>query len=258
MCVMAISWQNHEQFPFVILANRDEFYSRPARAMSWWASEPDILAGQDELKNGTWFGINENGRWAVVTNFRDPADKNSYELSRGLLVRDFLYDKRTVHEYASALITQKHRYAKFNLIFGDLQQAIYVSSELDELTTLQRGLYSLSNATLHDDWHKTTRLKKKLEQLLAENDFSFESAFSALEDRSHPEHDSQVQRTGLPIEVERALSPVFVALDGYGTRASTVMLADSSGKIQIAEKSFLDGKELKTVHHEFRVSNNTQ
>ncbi|MCP4236515.1 MAG: NRDE family protein, partial [Aestuariibacter sp.] len=72
MCLILIALQQHKDYPLVVIANRDEFYARPTRAAHWWDDEPDIFAGRDLTAGGTWLGINRRGRFAAVTNFREP------------------------------------------------------------------------------------------------------------------------------------------------------------------------------------------
>ena len=91
MCLIAFAWQQHPAFPLIIAANRDEFFVRPARAARWWEHNGrSLFAGQDEQAGGTWMGVSGDGRFAALTNHRDPASVRSNAPSRGALVPHFL------------------------------------------------------------------------------------------------------------------------------------------------------------------------
>ena len=75
MCLIVMAWRAHPEIPLLIAANRDEFHSRPTCAAHWWKDRGDILAGRDLVAGGTWIGITRSGRFAAVTNYRDPAQR---------------------------------------------------------------------------------------------------------------------------------------------------------------------------------------
>jgi len=75
MCLVLLAWRGHAKYPCVIAANRDELHSRPAVAAQWWPSRPPILAGRDLSAGGTWLGVTRTGRFAALTNYRDPEQR---------------------------------------------------------------------------------------------------------------------------------------------------------------------------------------
>ncbi len=75
MCVIFFSFKQNREYPFVLLANRDEFYDRPTAEADFWEDHPEILAGRDLVGKGTWLGVTTTGRFSAVTNFRDPTQK---------------------------------------------------------------------------------------------------------------------------------------------------------------------------------------
>lgn len=44
---------------------------RPTEQAHWWEDEPNILAGRDKVKRGTWLAFSRAGRFAFLTNFRE-------------------------------------------------------------------------------------------------------------------------------------------------------------------------------------------
>ena len=100
MCLILFAWQAHPRYSLVVAANRDEFHQRPSAAANFWEDDPGILAGRDLQGGGTWLGITRSGRFAAITNYREPLDPEPPpERSRGLLVRDFLITERVLSVY---------------------------------------------------------------------------------------------------------------------------------------------------------------
>ena len=72
MCLIVVGWHVHPDYPLVVAANRDEFHARPTAAAARWADAPQVGAGRDLEAGGTWLGIATGGRFAAVTNVREP------------------------------------------------------------------------------------------------------------------------------------------------------------------------------------------
>ncbi len=103
MCIALIAYNYFDNFPLVILSNRDEYHSRCTKKAHFWEEYPDILAGRDLEQGGTWFGINKkNGRIGLLTNFREP-NQDPKKKSRGSLIVDFLVGNFTDKEYLYTL-----------------------------------------------------------------------------------------------------------------------------------------------------------
>ena len=64
----------------------------------------------------------------------------------------------------------------------------------------------------------------------------FEAAFAMLADRAVAP-DAELPDTNVGLELERALSPLFIASPIYGTRCSTVVLA-TKDRVVLEERSF--------------------
>ena len=68
MCLILFTINPTSKYKLILAANRDEFYDRPAEPAAFWKSDPDLLAGKDLKKGGTWLGITKSGRFAAITN----------------------------------------------------------------------------------------------------------------------------------------------------------------------------------------------
>jgi uncharacterized protein with NRDE domain len=220
MCLILVAWRAHPEFPLVVAANRDEFFARPTTTASFWPGS-GILAGRDLQAGGTWMGVSPSGRFAALTNFRDPARHRDDAKSRGQLVADFLVAEAPAQAWLEQLRADSGRYNPFNLIVGDASALACLSSVTGEVRDLAPGVFGLSNHLLDTPWPKVEAAKSSLSGALSalSNDGAL---FDLLRDDSvHP--DELLPRTGISLEWERLLSAAFVKAPGYGTRSSTVL-----------------------------------
>lgn len=226
MCLIVFAYKKHPKFPLILLANRDEFYDRPTKSAHFWEDFPEIYAGRDEVFGGTWLGITKNGRFSALTNFRQAA-QNKGEISRGNLVSDFLKTNESVSEYLENVRKTSENYSGFNLLTGiftdEFCELGYLSNRGDgEIKLLDAGIYGLSNHLLDTNWKKVERTKSGLTEIIS-NNFSDEDLFNLLQDKTLAE-DKDLPNTGIGIERERILSPVFIETPVYGTRSSAIVL----------------------------------
>ena len=101
----------------------------------------------------------------------------------------------------------------------------------------------LSNHRLDTPWPKAERLRTGLrsvldEPSLAADDQSLIDALLAIMSDRDTAPDHTLPATGLPLDSERALSSPFICTEGYGTRATTVMLTTRGGHARFVEQSF--------------------
>jgi uncharacterized protein with NRDE domain len=243
MCLIALAYKIHPRYPLIVAANRDEFLERPTEPAHFWKDAPDILAGRDERAGGTWMGITRKGRFAAITNYRDLRMKTTTGPSRGLLVREAL-------EHGIDPGTTK-TYAGFNLIYGTVDGLRYHNNIEGTDEALQPGIHGLSNHFLDTPWPKVVKAKQELEHALSLPDTDLPEALFRLlaDDATAPEQ--ALPDTGLPLEMERAASSIFIRSAGYGTRCSTVVLMDAEGKVQFEERTWPHGKKV-TEHLSLR------
>lgn len=242
MCLILVGWQVHPAYPLVVAANRDEFHARPTASAAFWDEDAQVFGGRDLEAGGTWLGATRDGRFAAVTNVREPGAAKG-KRSRGELTARFLLEKQAALAYAEALTPDD--YSGFNLLLGDRETLAYVTNRDPGHQILNPGVYGLSNHRLDTPWPKLLKARENFSRAL--DRLPDETAFfELLADRSI-EADDRLPDTGVPLAWERLLSAVFVQSPEYGTRASTLLLRNAAGDMVLYEKSFAaDGSEIQS------------
>lgn len=240
MCVIYLAYGQLADTPLVLLANRDEFYDRPTLPAASWEDHPHVFGGRDLAAGGTWLAVSDSGRIAAVTNYRDPGGQLGTR-SRGKLVSDFVSGVSGAREYLSEIESRKAEYSGFNLLVGEFREErselLYFSNRSNGIRELSPGLYGLSNHLLDSQWPKVTKGKAMLSEILGQG-LESEAMFDLLGDRELAT-DEELPDTGIGLERERALSPIFIATPNYGTRCSTVVIADHRGRFEFEERVFV-------------------
>ncbi len=243
MCLILFANEVHPRYRLVVAANRDEFYERPTAPATWWADEPSVLAGRDLRSGGTWMGVTRGGRFAAVTNFREPGRTRDDAPSRGGLVLASLTDDRAPSRYLGEVETVADAYNGFNLLAGDRHGLwVFSNRDPDPPRQVESGIFGLSNHLLDTPWPKVARGRGWLEDALTlESDALTDHLLELLVDRAEPP-DGDLPDTGVGLEMERLLAPAFIVTPVYGTRASYVVLLDRSGEITFVEQTFDEGR----------------
>ena len=250
MCLILFAYRCHPDYPLVVAANRDEFHTRATAAAHSWPDQPGILAGRDLEAGGTWLGLHESGKFAALTNIRNPEEQGlNWPRSRGEIVSNYLQSSAKAQEYVSSLQDDLHNYAGFNLLLSDNSRSFhYFSGRTGELRELKAGIYGLSNGDLDTPWPKVVSGKAALSAQL-ESGPTIEGLLSILTNRSIAA-DAHLPETGVGLETERLLSPLFIESQQYGTRCSTVVLRKADGGITLVETSFdASGKVSGSISH---------
>ena len=232
MCVLAFAWHAHPRWSLIVAGNRDEFHERPAAPLARWSRDV-LIAGKDLQSGGTWLGVSEAGRFAVVTNLRGFGPPAPARTSRGALVTRMLADPAE-----DPLAVDLDDYNPFNLIVADPARAWFLTNrpEPDGLL-LAPGLYGLSNSRLDEPWPKTLRLKSVLTDWIVGEAREPERLLDALGERALPDVGLHAAPQS-DVPQEPALSPVFILDPIYGTRCSTVVAIDRSGHGWIIERRY--------------------
>lgn len=247
MCLVNFHFQDHPLYKLIVVANRDEFYDRPTATAGFWEEYPNILGGRDLMHMGTWLGMTRDGRFAALTNYRDPAEAQG-RFSRGDIVRDFLGEGDSPVEFIQKLSNNKGNYGGYNVVVGDGNQLFHYNNVLDQMNEITPGTHSLSNHTLNTPWPKVAKGKKRLSEYVqsCSSEVNIDSLFDIISDQTIAE-DGELPETGVGLEMERLLSPLFIKIPNYGTRSSTVLLIDKENHVTFVERTFQNG--------EFQVEN---
>lgn len=253
MCLLAIAWRCHPRHDLVFVGNRDEFYERPTQAAAWWqAGERAMFGGRDLLAGGTWLGMRRDGAFATVTNVREPHARRAGGRSRGHLITSVLRAEDGLSTLATLRDDGEH-YAHYNLLAGTFSPSprlAYLNNVEGELhQDLPAGVYVLSNHRLDTPWPKAERIRQAVQRLVDEPSAAgddqrlIDALLTIMSDR-HAAPDDALPATGLPLDRERALSSPFIETQGYGTRATTVILASAGGDAHFVEQSFGPGGQV--------------
>ncbi|MCI8208222.1 hypothetical protein AUC61_01630, partial [Pseudomonas sp. S25] len=234
MCLIVFAWRPSHAQPLIVAANRDEFYARPTQPLAQWADAPQVYAGRDLEAGGTWLGVTAGGRFAALTNIRNP-DLPLGHRSRGELVAQFLTSDIPVEDYLAEVANKSDEYGGFNLLVGNREQLYYLNGSNPEPRRLNEGVYGLSNAALDTPWPKVEKAKAALSTQL--NDPNPLALMALLSDPTiAPTAD--LPDTGVSLATESLLSSLFIASPNYGTRASTVLIINADGSQHFVEHSF--------------------
>ena len=235
MCLIAWNWQPGSATPLLLMGNRDEFYARPAQALHHWPDAP-ILAGRDTQAGGTWLGVCHGGRLAALTNYRSARPARQDAPSRGELVTDFLNSPLDAARYLQALQAHAGVYNPFNLLVYDGQTLLGLESRDANIVALQPGIGGVSNADFNTPWPKLRGLTAGLATYV-ENDLTDDAPLWPLLQTRAFAKDASLPHTGVPLDLERALSAAFIATPSYGTRACSVVRMGAGG-VRFSEQRF--------------------
>jgi uncharacterized protein with NRDE domain len=235
MCLILFAYRQRDDYPLILIANRDEYYARPTRHAHWWDDAP-VFGGRDLEAGGTWLGIGRGGRFAAVTNVREPGGMKAGKISRGELTRGFLTGSGTAEAYLEDIGAHAADYAGFNLLFGDTRQFWFLSNRAPEARRVEPGVYGISNGAFDEPWPKLSSGKAELAAQL-DGDIESGRLMDILTDHRTAE-DHRLPNTGVPLDVERMLSSRFIRSPDYGTRASTVLRIGADGRVDFSEQNF--------------------
>ena len=239
MCLIVFALNAHPEWDLVVAANRDEFYQRPAAIANYWPDKPHILGGRDLAAGGTWLAVDRRGRFAALTNVRRQ-DRSDMPRSRGELVTHYLDGDHSPQHFHSTVPAPN--YGGYNLLLND-ETSTWYHSNRQPSRALVNGIYGLSNAELNSPWPKVEGSVEDFGHALQSNALE-ENLFQLLRDDQRAE-DAYLPDTGVGLELERLLSPRFIASPDYGTRVSTVVLRNRDRMVFIERQHVPNGEEVR-------------
>lgn len=246
MCIISLAWQAHPHWKLIAIGNRDEMHDRPAQPVARWKDHDHMLAGRDIQAGGTWLGLSEQGRFAVVTNVSSQDAPNPNRASRGDLLRDFLSGDGRCSKLDAVSFSD---FNPFNLITIENDEAIVHSNRPDNISrSLAPGIHGLSNGPLEKPWEKAKHLNAALEQWLESHEADPADLLDVLTNQStYPAKDEAQAK--LQNQFEPRNSGIFIKNPVYGTRCSTVVAIDYQGHGSITERRFAAAAEVTGESH---------
>jgi uncharacterized protein with NRDE domain len=162
-------------------------------------------------------------------------------------VSDFVLCNLDPRRFLERVRAARDSYDGFNLLVAANDELLHYSNVSDEITALTAGVHGLSNHLLDTPWPKVERGKAALRRLLATQAPTLAAGlFDALAD-TQPAEEEDLPHTGVSLEWERQLATIFIRAPGYGTRASSIVLMERSGKLTLIERNFgPDGRLAET------------
>jgi len=251
MCLILFAYRQREDYPLLLIANRDEYYARPTQCAHWWDDAP-VFGGRDLEAGGTWLGIDRDGRLAAVTNVREAGGMQPGKRSRGELTRGFLSGSKTPRDYLEEIDGRAREYAGFNLLLGDARELWFYSNRASGVKRIEAGIHGISNGAFDEPWPKLSAGKTELAAQL-EAEIDSRRLMEILTDHRVAD-DHELPSTGVPLDVERMLSSRFIRSPGYGTRASTVLIIAADGRVEFSEQNFgEEGKFGELIQETFPI-----
>jgi uncharacterized protein with NRDE domain len=196
-------------------------------------------------------GVTHSGRFAALTNVRDPRSFDTSAPTRGELVVRFLTGTEDPVAHLEQIAAEGSRRNGFNLLAAGNGRLAWYSNAGGEPREVSAGVHAVSNALLDTPWPKVCRSAVRLDRILGRGDeIDPEELFALLADREAAP-DEELPDTGVGLATERVLSSPFIAVPGYGTRGSTLLLVTSTGRATYLERRFDEGfRETGTTRFE--------
>lgn len=191
MCILGLSINCNENYPFICIHNRDEDLKRPSSSPfnslnSIWADGKyhSIIGGKDKIRNVPWFAFNKvNGQFSAINNFRSnlypPLNKDRAG-SRGELVLEILTNPNK-YKFNNDKVDLESEYPGFGLIYGNLfSDRVSINHMTNRpkifdinvnnkgyVKELENGTHCYSNGYLNDEtWPKVKFCKTGIENII--------------------------------------------------------------------------------------------
>ena len=231
MCTFLILNQVRRDYPLIIAANRDEYYSRRGSAPRLLWHQPRILGSLDERSGGTWLGATSSGFFVGITNQRTGNPSFQTPRSRGQLVLECLKDNSPQKTCDRLRRMNGADYNPCNLLFGTAKELWIAYLRPDraiEIRLVKPGVHVLPNDRLNTtQFQKVARARRLLDGHL---ELGWPDLLSALL-RTLADHrrpllhnvPPRAPRTLMPRLLARHLDSLCIHSLVYGTCSSAVI-----------------------------------
>jgi uncharacterized protein with NRDE domain len=229
--------------PLIMAANRDEWYGRPAVAMTTLREAgPRVLGGRDELAGGTWLAVNEHGVVAGLTNQPSAGGRDVTRRTRGEIPLAFAAYPSAAEAVSAVCATlDPSDYNPCWLLVGDRETLFFVEAAggaRPQAEELGPGLHVLENAPLG-----TSSAKAEQVATLVAAERAARAMAPPPGDGSGPGETPDTVTGALaavlrdhrpvpgPLAPDRpaAISAACVHTAGYGTRSSLIVTVPAAG-----------------------------
>ena len=201
-----------------------------------------LVAGVDEVRGGTWFGISDGGLAVGITNFRgDPGI--TPPLSRGALVLDLLKAQTTADSRARLRSVNPSDFGPFNIWFGNTEELFVAYGRHDhsqvEIEEIGRGVHVLTNDRLDASLPKVGHVQNLTAKV---SDWDQSELVPALSNILSDHVTHSVEFTEKPAfrlddDFEKSITAVCSHTEEYGTTSGSILLL----KHNATEYYFMNG-----------------
>lgn len=252
MCLITLSFNQHPDYPLIVVQNRDEFYNRPSESLHFWEDEPNVLAGRDTRHGGTWSGITRTGRFASLNNrpFTDFEPKKDTR-SRGDLVKNYLASEDSPEAWLQKMLDQRREYDSYQMVFGTLENLYVYSNSADRIFSLKPGLHSFSNTDDELSQYKLDRSCDLVEDYLnSHSEPVLDELVALFSDTEKAEYFGNLP-SELSQETARTHSAIFIEGQDFGTVNTTALLVKQSGEVKVKEQRYDQNKQGEATEKSF-------
>ena len=113
---------------------------------------------------------------------------------------------------------------------------MHFSHRIHQVNVTSLHIHGISNAILDTPWPKVEKSKRQLKHLIEQKNIHPWEILNLLDDTSLAK-DEELPDTGVGLELERMLSPIFIKSDKYGTRSSTIVTVDKQNNVRFVEEN---------------------
>lgn len=250
MCLLTFKIDTESNYPFVIIANRDEAYKRESAPIHRWDDMPHIIGGRDLLAGGTWLAITDSGRFAALTNQPFTKHKPVGLISRGALITDFLNSDISASDYVKELRLNRMKYDGYNLLFGSIDDLYLYDNVLDEFKSFDQGVHSVSNTKDDLSSFRQSESERQVSKLLVDGKKPDADQLITLFQDRNPNPNFNLFPDHLEKEMARNSSSIFIRNNkDFGTVSTTAIIVDRDGHASMKEVRY-NSEEVTLVSEE--------
>lgn len=254
MCLIALGYKVNQDYPLILIANRDEEYERPTIATHFWYDQPDLLAGRDLRAGGTWMGITRTGKMAYLTNHPFQEWSVDQPISRGKILTRYLINQPDNSTYHQWLQTNRKQFEGYHLLYGTLDALYHYSNIENRFEQYQAGIHSLSNTFDDVSMFRRQYAEKLLTQYIGETEsLELDDLISLFQ---NTKKSPKMEKYASQLTYNQALnkSSIFIQGSVYGTVSTTALLVSRDGLVQVKEIRYSPTEIIEVTSKQFKLN----